>query len=161
MILEGQPCWGMPNIDQISTIRTMVAVTPFMCYLHPNGLHSLRKYPEQLCEDPGAMDTTGTQHEHIDVNRDGYVVIICDHIHRLLHRCFQQASLCLCCMWPAFGLFVPMEFVAFHPGWYTEGTGLGPERKATKRRTAKMVTLRNMQYDSHKDYINDELKNKT
>ena len=51
--------WVFPGF--FSHCRTMVALTPFMCYAHPNGSRSLLKYPEKLCDEPGALDTTGAK----------------------------------------------------------------------------------------------------
>eukprot|EP00435_Cladocopium_sp_Y103_P007631 s54_g2.t1 len=59
--------WSWPRVSSTMgslllsafSTTTMVALTPFMCYLHPNGSRSLLKYPEKLCEEPGALDTTG------------------------------------------------------------------------------------------------------
>ncbi len=45
--------------EQTSHDRSVVAMTPFLCYSHPNGEQSLLKYPESLCNENGAMQTTG------------------------------------------------------------------------------------------------------
>lgn len=59
--------WSWPKVSSTMgslllsafSTTTMVALTPFMCYAHPNGSRSLLKYPEKLCDEPGALDTTG------------------------------------------------------------------------------------------------------
>jgi len=65
--LPGSWQWSWPRVSSTMgslllaafSTTSVVAMTPFLCYSHPNGKQSLVKYPESLCNENGAMETTG------------------------------------------------------------------------------------------------------